>query len=349
MAFVLGFGFILLFVICRTCAAVAGTLTAQVNAIGQVMRSSRQLMTIKDTVEKDAVKYEHLEAKFDATVNDHLKINFVGDANTEWWGTEHIPVLLHAAKVAEAKGERCVVVEAGAHRGADALVAAKLGCEVYAFEMNEDFCNGMVANMKLNNISTDQMHIFCMAIGDEAGHRIDEHVPDTKHVTVLKMDIDGSDVFAMRGASKLFSGAGIDFVNLEFSPQKHWEIAKVPDTQYIKEMDALGFDAYLLDCYKGEGDIEFSLAEVVGAHCLAFNRGSTTQLPNYEEPENQKAFLGCIMEGKCNQKSRASNVAQRIPEEKFDTFVHTLYGNEVDLILTKRQQTIRSPELNINS
>lgn len=348
MAFV--FGSIMLLAIYGTCLEVSlgisSTHTAQVNAHGQVMRSARpgDQNFIQFNKTADAVEFEEWEFIFDATVNGRIKLKFVKDANTEWWGTEHMPVMVHGAKVAKAKGEPCVIVDVGAHRGATALVAAKLGCEVYAFEMDGSFFNGMLANMKLNQIPESQMHTFQMAVGDQVGHRIDENVPSTKKITVLKMDIDGPDVLAMHGASSLFSGAGVDFVNLEFSPMKHKTISHVTDNQYLDDMDALGFNVYLLDCYKRPYDVDAKISAAVGAHCLAFNRVSNDMLLQYEEPSNQKSLLQCVMEGKCDPKNKAADDAQHVPKEKFDAFVSVLWGNEVDLILTKKQKTILAPK-----
>ena len=59
-------------------------------------------------------------------------------------------------------------------------------------------------------------------------------------VTLLKMDIDGMDVVAMRGAAKLFSSGGVGAINLEFSPTKHKAASGVSDAIYLQELHALG-------------------------------------------------------------------------------------------------------------
>ena len=61
----------------------------------------------------------------------------------------HFPVISHAAHKAINAGEKCVVVEAGARKGALAILAAKLGCKVYAFEADPKHVADMKSNLKL--------------------------------------------------------------------------------------------------------------------------------------------------------------------------------------------------------
>merc|ERR1712032_1217212 len=99
------------------------------------------------------------------------------------------------------------------------IFAAKLGCQVFAFEASEQFVAGMKQNLQLNNISHDTVNVHQMYVGDAPGSRIDEHVPNTMPIKVLKMDIDGMDPLAMRGASGILKN--VDYVNLEFNQSKH--------------------------------------------------------------------------------------------------------------------------------
>merc|ERR1719335_1703936 len=123
----------------------------------------------------------------------------------------------------------------------------------------------------------------------------------------------------MRGASKLFDGAGVDFVNIEFSPSKHDRAVHISDTNYLKEMDARGFDVFLLDCYR-HTEPNSRIKAAVGAECLAFNRLSNKEQVQYVEPDKSRAVLKCIMEGDCGQ-AKADTNSQHIEKDQFESFV----------------------------
>ena len=114
---------------------------------------------------------------------------------------------------------RCVFVEAGAHQGTLSMLAARMNCTVHAFDSVLRHLRLARQNLQLNGLGfVTYKHL---RLGESVGSRLDEHVPLAEHISLLKMDIDGVDALAMRGADRLFSGAGVSVINLEFSPAKH--------------------------------------------------------------------------------------------------------------------------------
>jgi len=268
-------------------------------------------------------------------------INIKGVPMEQWWGTEHIPVIMHGAAAARRDGKPCTYIEAGAHRGAVSLFAAQFGCEVYAFDIDEGYMDNLRESMKLNGMSEEQIHPKAMTLSDRKGGRIDEIVPTDKRITVLKMDIDSMDVYAMRGAEGLFKSGNVDFVNLEFSPGKHKIFQSkfcadcekvVDDVEYLQEMDKRGYDAYLLDCYPNKLTEDWKAPN--GARCLSMNRNSYTEKVQFEETQASEKFLSCLMKDGCEDPILAQ---QRIMPDHFAAFVEALGDEgEVDLVLKRR-------------
>jgi len=282
-------------------------------------------------------------AYFTPTVEQgRYSIDLIGEPMQQWWGTEHIPVIMHGAEAALRDGKPCTYIEAGAHRGAVSLFAARFGCEVYAFDIDKSYMEDLRKNMQLNGISEDQIHPNVMTLSDRKGGRIDEVVPVDKRITVLKMDIDSMDVYAMRGAEGLFENGNVDFVNLEFSPGKHKTFQSdfcascekvIDDVEYLQEMDKRGYDAYLLDCYPTKLPDDWKAPN--GARCLSMNRHAYTEKLHFDETPASAKFLSCLMEDGCEDPILAR---QHIMPSDYAAFVQALgEGGEVDLVLKRRQ------------
>jgi hypothetical protein len=264
-----------------------------------------------------------------------------GEPQEQWWGTEHIPVIMHGAEAARRDGRPCTYIEAGAHRGAVSLFAARMGCEVYAFDIDKGYMDDLRQNMKLNGFSEEQIHANAMTLGERKGGRIDEVVPVDKHITVLKMDVDSVDVYAMRGAEGLFKNGRVDFVNLEFSPGKHHSFQSkfcaecervVSDVEYLQEMDKRGYDTFLLDCYPNALHEDWKAPS--GAQCLSMNRNSYTEKVQFDETEASEKFLSCLMKLDCTDPILQQ---QLIAPDQFAAFVQSLGDDgEVDMVLRRR-------------
>ena len=153
----------------------------------------------------------------------NLSIMQLGSLQRVWAGLEHSAIVHYASSISRA----CSMIEAGAHEGTLAIMAAKLGCDVYAFEASGHHVRMMERNVALNlaSPSLGRVHAVHAFLGDgsnaskagEAGGgnskrtqrtlRLDSAIPEGVGVALLKMDIDGDDHRAMLGASALFEQA----------------------------------------------------------------------------------------------------------------------------------------------
>eukprot|EP00966_Prymnesium_polylepis_P027796 642471-Prymnesium_polylepis.1 len=259
-----------------------------------------------------------------------------GEKSAGLWGLEHYPVLRHVAKAAAGPGSPCVLIEAGAHQGTLALLGGMSNCTVHGFDAVLRHLQMARSNVALNRIPPERLRFVHRKLGDSAGFRLDELVPSTGRISLLKMDIDGMDAIAMRGASGLFQGAGVDVINLEFSPTKHFESAKVSDADYLRELHAKGYEAYLDNCYKhGLPQLEQHISRALGgALCLA-----VVAQGGDEETAAQSLLFGCLIGGSCPRDALALARRQHIPADKYGAFADAVARRdrrgEVDLVLVK--------------
>ena len=157
-------------------------------------------------------------------------------ASAGFWGLEHSAIVQGAAAHAQRSGDDCVVVEAGAHQGTLALLASQLGCVCFAFEAVLHNIDLFRVNAAATAALPRPVHLVAGYIGQAVSRRIDEIVK--QNVTLLKMDIDGPDLLAMRGADALFDRRAVRFVNLEFGRGKQAESG----VEYLRQLDAWGFE-----------------------------------------------------------------------------------------------------------
>ena len=230
-----------------------------------------------------------------------ISITQMGTPHYAWWGLEHFPVILAAAQ-SPLREKPCTVVEAGAHMGTLAILAARLGCTVYAFEADQIYTDIMRRNVVLNNVSR-RVHVIERNLSSQPSHRVDERVPRLHGpITVLKMDIDGHDADAMRGCDGLFA-AGVDFVNVEMDPSTHLRQSNESDVTYLLEILRRGFEPFVLDCMPYTPSLERQLQAVGrGPTCLDSDVKATSHnIAHWSERPAQAALLGCLMDGKCTE------------------------------------------------
>ena len=132
------------------------------------------------------------------------------------WGTEHMAPLVAIGRHAAGS---CTYLEVGAHVGWLVLLAARMGCKVFAWEGSVSCANRIQDNLRLNNMSKSA-NVFGKFVGRKEGMRIEDDMPADARVTLLKMDIDGPDSSAMSGMQRLFDAQRVQYVNLEYSKKQ---------------------------------------------------------------------------------------------------------------------------------
>jgi hypothetical protein len=224
------------------------------------------------------------------------KIKQTGSKSNSWWGLEHAAIFLHAAWLAAAENQPCMLIEAGAHQGTLAILGAKVGCNVYSFEGD----SGHVLNMKSNLQENDVEGLVSVVPGfidrEPTEQRIDTILRrgGVRNVTLLKMDIDGRDALAMQGASSLFEAQAIRFINFEFSPAKQ-RLAGVDGDQYLHQLHRWGFQLFLFSCVPNKA-AQARIRDVLTSNgsCLTYgNYGRVIRNP-YIETEGAKRFARCF-------------------------------------------------------
>jgi predicted O-methyltransferase YrrM len=270
------------------------------------------------------------------------------------WGAEHMAPLVSIAK--QTAGP-CTYMEVGAHVGWLVLLAAQLGCKVFAWEAGRGCAQRVSDNLRLNKIPTTKARVFSKEVGSQKGGRMQDDMPTDTRITLLKMDIDGPDSDAMIGMDRLFKARQVLYVNAEYSWKQSGR-----DPRYLDAMDARGFDVYLLDCYGDDSrtnETRISLASGGRASCLnrqadmplgpawRHNRvhwakhhtpGALVDVPMLPA---ERRFLRCLTTSTPSS-ARTQHCArvvqaQQIHREEFDAFTQALRGGgEVDLILQLR-------------
>ena len=121
----------------------------------------------------------------------------------DYWGGEHAVALLDVLAMEHNlhlhNQHECKVVDIGAHHGTTALMAAELGCEVWAFEIEHRSLGILRRNVRESGCG-DLIHIFTNESADSV-------VPASVHPTLVKIDVDGADAEVAQGARRLLRQA----------------------------------------------------------------------------------------------------------------------------------------------
>jgi hypothetical protein len=64
----------------------------------------------------------------------------------------------------------------------------------------------------------------------------------------MKLDIEGCEALAIRGARALLSSGRVSIIHMEYSPSNIMGTSRVAGADMLRELDAMGFDAFLSDC-----------------------------------------------------------------------------------------------------
>jgi len=252
-----------------------------------------------------------------------MNITQTGSSEKGWFGLEHSAMIVHASNYSIINKEKCVFVEVGAHMGTLAIIAAKLGCFVYAFEGSTKLAKKMYTNVRLNNVQ-NLVKILPVFLSDKNEERIDHYVK--QEITHLKMDIDGMDYIAIQGVDL----NKLKHINFEFNPKK---IKGGPKNalMYLSYLINHGFKLFLYCCVKEETGLFTNL----GLQCMTRGNYLHGLRNGYGNPYIERPQA--VILSKCIFGIRKNNICtelltkQSINAGNIRDFVN-LIQNEVDIV-----------------
>lgn len=172
----------------------------------------------------------------------------------------HLPVKRHlAALLAPNDGSKPAVGVVGVEFGMEVYMFAKAGYTVHAFEPMPRYYGLMATSLRKNAVLAEQgkerkwdVRVHNIAAGSENGsmklryltegsnetsevriRRIDDYVK--QELAVLSVDIQGSEIDALRGATKLIEESGVRSLWIEIFPcnKRVLEVFKLLDEKYV--------------------------------------------------------------------------------------------------------------------
>ena len=153
----------------------------------------------------------------------------------------------HAIQQSELPDNSTLVVDAGSNHGAVAAFAALHGASVEAVEMQEDLSKVVSENARANGVNVTVINAaIASSVGtvSYSGHDIaegavaqlappSEDAPTvasitlddligSRHVAMLKIDVEGVDLVALTSADASFAAHRVDHSVVEFGPPSRW-------------------------------------------------------------------------------------------------------------------------------
>jgi FkbM family methyltransferase len=145
----------------------------------------------------------------------------------------------------EQHGSPCFFVDVGSNHGFYAVFAARLGCQVHAYEPQLELRERACAAYALNGVSVS---LYAAGIGRLNGHneiigeeggaylapcttstgasrctesfRLDDIYGRDRHITVMKVDVEGWEIGALRGAVQLLNRGTFGALLVEVAPAR---------------------------------------------------------------------------------------------------------------------------------
>jgi FkbM family methyltransferase len=188
---------------------------------------------------------------------------------------------------------RCRFVDVGANDGAITLALAAYGCRVKSFEALGVNAARVIGGVQLSGL-TDRVRLVRGAVADTCGNKmtIDLNTDGNQHngqilapggygkddprhgkelktetiftlplcahlsgdADMVKIDIEGFEHRALRGAVPWLRQFRVPWIHSEFSPSNMRQLSGLDPASFIKELAALGYKIFLGDCFHNIND-----------------------------------------------------------------------------------------------
>ena len=215
---------------------------ANVNSLFAALPSTARSMKLASTT----ISQDGLVFPFHSFVApQELISSHVQNTKTVYCPTEVVAMVKHCVK---RHGSRCTFADVGANIGSCSTLAGLLGARVFAFEAVRENAFVVYQNVVANGLRdrvdvfpfgvsdrADQLNVYRLA--DNSGHNMvgklqerlkSQYTADVttvcrldalleQHVHVMKLDVEGHEFEALRGASALVKDFGVDELYFEFS------------------------------------------------------------------------------------------------------------------------------------
>jgi hypothetical protein len=81
----------------------------------------------------------------------------------------------------------------------------------------------------------------------------------------MKLDIEGCEALAIKGARTLLTSGRVSILHMEFSPSNIRSTSGVAGADMLRELHDMGFDAFLSDCHHSiDHSVVLELSRVIG-------------------------------------------------------------------------------------
>jgi hypothetical protein len=121
----------------------------------------------------------------------------------------------------------------------------------------------------------------------------------------MKLDIEGCEPLAIRGARKLLSSGKVSILHMEYCPSSMAIVSGIAGAAMLRELHEMGYDAFLADCKHNFDDLSTrqELSEAIAA-C---------------DPDPSQAVAHALVTG-----VSSSDIVQHIPPSLYDEYTEIL-------------------------
>ena len=128
---------------------------------------------------------------------------------------------------------------------------------------------------------------------------------ENAHVGLMKLDIEGCEPLAIRGAQKLLSSGRVSILHMEYSAGNMANVSGISGAVMLRELHDMGYDAFLADCKHNFDDLSArqELSEAIAA-C---------------DPDPSQALAHALVTG-----VSSSDIVQYIPPSLYDEYTEII-------------------------